>query len=107
MCSICLESIKQRTVIDPCMHEFCQECITEWTKLKNTCPACRAVGKKLLCNIVGQCHGEEIAIDTTAHGESVTALDQAISNLSAQMNSLDVEIERIISEIHELLGSVE
>ena len=30
-CSICLGHLEDRTVIPPCSHEFCFECLVVWT----------------------------------------------------------------------------
>jgi len=40
-CPICLDTIKAKFVTD-CKHEFCAVCIIEWSKVKRTCPKCRA-----------------------------------------------------------------
>ncbi len=40
LCPICLDSkILQRT---ECNHEFCNDCIYEWSKRSDTCPLCRS-----------------------------------------------------------------
>ena len=38
-CSICQEDQKN-TVFTDCMHFYCQECITEYTKINQKCPNC-------------------------------------------------------------------
>ena len=38
-CPICYENIRYATICS-CVHHFCYECITNWCKLKNTCPVC-------------------------------------------------------------------
>lgn len=38
-CPICYENIRCATICS-CVHHFCYECITDWCKLKNTCPVC-------------------------------------------------------------------
>jgi hypothetical protein len=39
ICSICFEEIKDEYVTE-CNHKFCVKCITEWFKIKHTCPYC-------------------------------------------------------------------
>lgn len=43
-CPICQEDVSpsSRAILDPCMHEFDRSCIAEWTKIRNSCPVCRA-----------------------------------------------------------------
>ena len=38
-CPICHDTIKDATICS-CVHHFCKDCITDWCKLKNTCPVC-------------------------------------------------------------------
>ena len=40
-CSICLESISERTKPTTCDHVFCMDCIYGWTKYTNVCPLCK------------------------------------------------------------------
>eukprot|EP00009_Paramoeba_aestuarina_P013885 CAMPEP_0201539132 /NCGR_PEP_ID=MMETSP0161_2-20130828/69537_1 /ASSEMBLY_ACC=CAM_ASM_000251 /TAXON_ID=180227 /ORGANISM="Neoparamoeba aestuarina, Strain SoJaBio B1-5/56/2" /LENGTH=151 /DNA_ID=CAMNT_0047946335 /DNA_START=36 /DNA_END=492 /DNA_ORIENTATION=- len=40
-CGVCFEVVKIRGVIDCCAHTFCYECISQWSKLQNTCPVCQ------------------------------------------------------------------
>jgi hypothetical protein len=56
-CSICFDECKDKRILDPCNHEFCQECILKWSVKslisqahrdpvvdipKVTCPNCRS-----------------------------------------------------------------
>jgi len=43
VCPICLDQLKDNTVLGPCKHEFCQHCIITWLRhtLDHTCPMCR------------------------------------------------------------------
>lgn len=40
-CSICLSEFKNRSYIIPCLHNFCNECITLSKRNKNVCPLCK------------------------------------------------------------------
>lgn len=46
-CPICLEKIKDCSKLDVCLHQFCQECIDQWSNLSNTCPVCKEEFKKI------------------------------------------------------------
>ncbi|KAF7329358.1 E3 ubiquitin-protein ligase Topors [Mycena kentingensis (nom. inval.)] len=51
-CSICLQSILDRTVIPVCSHEFCFDCLLVWTDQSRRCPLCsQAVGEFLIHKI--------------------------------------------------------
>ena len=41
--------------MNSCAHTYCKECIEEWVKVENTCPACkRRVHKILTKDILGR-----------------------------------------------------
>jgi hypothetical protein len=41
ICSICLESVSERTKPSSCSHLFCLECIVGWTQYSSACPLCK------------------------------------------------------------------
>jgi hypothetical protein len=41
VCSICLDGMKNRTTLNHCKHEFCKDCIENWSKMTNLCPLCK------------------------------------------------------------------
>lgn len=51
-CSICLGTISNRAVIDPCRHDFDYDCIKSWTNVNSNCPVCRCPVKYLHYSIV-------------------------------------------------------
>lgn len=40
-CTICQEKIEKTSKRMPCKHEFHEQCLIPWLKLKNSCPVCR------------------------------------------------------------------
>jgi len=46
-CTICFENIQEKAALDSCLHNFCFECIFQWSKMNNTCPLCKARFHKL------------------------------------------------------------
>jgi len=46
-CAICLDGIKTKTLLDKCKHEFCKECIENWSNMTNLCPLCKEEFTKL------------------------------------------------------------
>lgn len=40
-CKICFELITERGELNCCQHEFCFNCIHQWSKTSNTCPFCK------------------------------------------------------------------
>ncbi len=51
-CPICLNFIINRSLTDTCFHEFCFNCINEWSLQHNRCPSCRQIYRNILFNIV-------------------------------------------------------
>ena len=70
-CPICLrqmdevastcEDVMEIAVLDSCNHRYCLFCISEWSKVTNTCPKCRQTF---------------VAIDTFSYADSVQYLRQ-------------------------------
>ncbi|KAK0439693.1 uncharacterized protein EV420DRAFT_1279459, partial [Desarmillaria tabescens] len=51
-CSICLQSLVDRTVIPTCSHEFCFDCLVVWTEQSRKCPLCaQTIGEYLIHRI--------------------------------------------------------
>ncbi|KAK1219545.1 hypothetical protein PQX77_017733 [Marasmius sp. AFHP31] len=51
-CSICLQAVADRTVVPPCSHEFCFECLMIWTEQSRRCPLCsQNIGEHVIHNI--------------------------------------------------------
>ena len=46
-CNICLEKIKEKAILEPCMHYFCKECIENWAKNSTYCPLCKIHFKRI------------------------------------------------------------
>eukprot|EP01112_Ceratiomyxa_fruticulosa_P012890 TRINITY_DN3593_c0_g1_i1.p1 TRINITY_DN3593_c0_g1~~TRINITY_DN3593_c0_g1_i1.p1 ORF type:complete len:198 (-),score=23.85 TRINITY_DN3593_c0_g1_i1:87-680(-) len=42
-CAICLD--RESTLVLPCSHSFCSECLEEWKKKSDTCPFCRSISE--------------------------------------------------------------
>eukprot|EP01080_Neovahlkampfia_damariscottae_P000991 gene991-9897_t len=40
-CTICMEKINELATINGCEHQFCFDCIKQWSTKSNTCPLCR------------------------------------------------------------------
>ena len=34
--------LRDKAVAEPCMHAFCVACLSQWLKLKRSCPLCKA-----------------------------------------------------------------
>lgn len=63
-CAICLEDIclMKKVSLDCCAHEYCYECIKQWTSdCSSSCPQCKKVIKKIgFKNVAGESMTEDI-----------------------------------------------
>jgi len=41
-CTICFDEMKQRAILNRCSHQYCYECIRQWSDNSNKCPLCKA-----------------------------------------------------------------
>jgi len=40
--------MKNKTILNNCKHEFCKECIQQWSNSTNVCPLCKEEFQKLI-----------------------------------------------------------
>ena len=45
-CAICYNFMLQPSILEPCQHRFCKECVQTLFLEKHQCPLCRAEVKK-------------------------------------------------------------
>ncbi|XP_046388104.1 E3 ubiquitin-protein ligase Topors-like [Ischnura elegans] len=50
-CAICLGRLRNKSLIDSCFHEFCFECLVEWSKVKPECPLCKTKFEYIIHNV--------------------------------------------------------
>lgn len=41
VCPICMQTIYKCVALNPCSHNFCMACCSDWMRRKNDCPVCR------------------------------------------------------------------
>jgi hypothetical protein len=41
ICTICLDEIKHKALIEKCNHEFCYDCLNKWSDKSSSCPLCK------------------------------------------------------------------
>lgn len=78
-CPICQNPITDRTVIDPCLHEFCRNCIQTWSTSHRTCPVCRQEFNALMANIRSDTDYESIPLQRISGFSTVDERFQMIA----------------------------
>ena len=53
-CPICLAVVSNRSLTDTCLHEYCFECLKEWSVNHNRCPVCRSIYRYIVFNILSE-----------------------------------------------------
>jgi hypothetical protein len=51
-CPICLDSLDDATLLDPCFHRFCFACALAWLRVTPTCPLCKSPPVAVIHHIV-------------------------------------------------------
>jgi hypothetical protein len=62
-CPICLEVITNKCSTDNCRHEFCFECLHQWSAQHNYCPICRQVFQSVRYNIRSDTEFESFRVE--------------------------------------------
>jgi hypothetical protein len=96
-CGICYEDFTNKTILDPCTHAFCKECITTWVKSSATCPYCRGVISQLQYSY-------------SSAGEYITVTTDEIIGRQARQNPRDftpgIPRNEVADEIQQQLRQV-
>ncbi|XP_023706186.1 E3 ubiquitin-protein ligase Topors isoform X3 [Cryptotermes secundus] len=50
-CAICLGKSQNKSFTDSCLHQFCFNCLLEWSKVKPECPLCKQSFKSIIHNV--------------------------------------------------------
>jgi hypothetical protein len=50
-CAICLGELNGPSYSNTCCHQFCFECLREWSKVKPECPLCKSTFRSIYHNI--------------------------------------------------------
>ncbi|XP_021936963.1 E3 ubiquitin-protein ligase Topors-like isoform X2 [Zootermopsis nevadensis] len=50
-CAICLGKSRNKCFTDSCLHQFCFNCLLEWSKVKPECPLCKQSFKSIIHNV--------------------------------------------------------
>lgn len=50
-CAICTGPVVQLTLTNSCLHQFCFDCLAQWTTIAPECPLCRSEYQTVLCDI--------------------------------------------------------
>lgn len=50
-CVICLGKLQNKSFTDSCLHQFCFQCLLQWSKVKPECPLCKQPFKSIIHNV--------------------------------------------------------
>lgn len=75
-CAICLDIIQTLANLDNCNHDFCKQCILQWSKNTNLCPLCKKEFKKIVYYEKNKrkeikVKKKKLAVDETFYEESI------------------------------------
>ncbi|VDL84988.1 unnamed protein product [Schistocephalus solidus] len=61
-CVICLSQQVNRSILLPCMHTYCFQCITTWVLVNPICPLCKGVAERILHSIISDSQYDEVLV---------------------------------------------
>ncbi|KAL1512836.1 hypothetical protein ABEB36_002355 [Hypothenemus hampei] len=62
-CAICLGGCMNKCFSNSCMHQFCFQCLKEWSKIKAECPLCKQPFKSIIHNVKSNVEYEEHIVE--------------------------------------------
>ena len=94
-CPICKTVSPNRALTDTCGHEFCFDCLKQWSNEHNSCPVCRQTYNKIITNIGPNGVFDEIPVR------------QPIERLFISLNQILHDLELLfIERLQELKDSI-
>ena len=85
-CPICLATNRNRALTDPCSHEFCLDCISEWSANHNRCPICRQTYYYVRYNFVSDEKFDQSSLEERRLSFSQSNLFFSSNHCSAEPN---------------------
>jgi hypothetical protein len=82
ICSICMESISNKQIMETCKHEFCVGCVNKWLIRNETCPYCRTEvtsNEKQICTIYGISIGQFINVNFITYSIEELTLEEKLT----------------------------
>ncbi|CAL8085377.1 unnamed protein product [Calicophoron daubneyi] len=61
-CVICLCTKSNRSIVLPCMHTFCFDCIHRWLCINPSCPLCKRVAQRIIHSILSDTEFTEVLV---------------------------------------------
>ncbi|XP_054161630.1 E3 ubiquitin-protein ligase COP1-like [Oppia nitens] len=103
-CPICLVLVSNRSLTDTCLHEFCYECLHEWSANKNRCPVCRQIYHNIIHNIKSGNQYDSEVVPEVHINEMATVVRNIflVLRLSAVFNNSLVLKMRAINELEDI-----
>nr|UNP64284.1 ubiquitin E3 ligase ICP0 [Phocid alphaherpesvirus 1] len=89
------------TVTVSCLHKFCCACLSEWTKINNTCPLCKSIINSMLHSIINDSEFEEVKI--TPSLEDINLDDLSMEDAQRFFNS---DLEGVVMDDDDDFGPV-
>ncbi|VDP83546.1 unnamed protein product [Echinostoma caproni] len=61
-CVICLCEKSNRSVVLPCMHTFCFDCIHRWLTINPSCPLCKRLAQRVIHSVLSDTEFTELLV---------------------------------------------
>lgn len=100
-CSICLGKLVNTSFTDSCLHQFCFNCLLEWSKIKTECPLCKQTFKSIIHSVrseedYAQYHIPRELASQISQPQVTTALDLGNFGFENNVGQWDVVPRRFV-----------
>ncbi|CAH8499321.1 unnamed protein product [Dicrocoelium dendriticum] len=84
-CVICLDPKSNRSIVLPCMHTFCFDCIYRWLCINPSCPLCKRLAHRVIHSILSDSDFTELLVsELHAHHDNPS---RRVTGLPANFDS--------------------
>ncbi|KAF8568913.1 hypothetical protein P879_01171 [Paragonimus westermani] len=88
-CVICLDPKSNRSIVLPCMHTFCFDCIYRWLCINPSCPLCKRLAHRIVHSILSDSDFAELLVSELQERENTA---RPITGLSANFDPAEDEV---------------
>ncbi|KAF6768390.1 hypothetical protein AHF37_06958 [Paragonimus kellicotti] len=88
-CVICLDPKSNRSIVLPCMHTFCFDCIYRWLCINPSCPLCKRLAHRIIHSILSDSDFAELLVSELQERENTA---RRITGLPANFDSAEDEV---------------
>ena len=93
VCPICRDAINNRSTPNECKHQFCYQCLFEWSLRSRCCPVCRQKFSSILFDFKSEIKYSGVSVKYSSNSIPIRLVHNQVSNrLGTEVESTPIRI---------------